>query len=106
MIKIIGTVEFLTSKSESYYNIHQENARIEPFKIQNRFDYDGTPGYKITCKFEILLEEDSLCKSKNDYVGKIKPFLDSLLDTTIILNTHYYNISQVDTPIKHITDYF
>ncbi|KAA0965843.1 hypothetical protein FQ087_06135 [Sporosarcina sp. ANT_H38] len=106
MIKIVGKAEFLTSKSESHYNIYQRNARIEPFESQRLKDLDGKPHYIIACKFEILLEEDSDCKSKNDYVGKVKPFLDSLLDSSLILNTQNYSISQVDTTLKHITDFF
>ncbi|MFD1206469.1 MULTISPECIES: hypothetical protein [Sporosarcina] len=100
MIKVVGTVEFLTPKSSSHYNIRKRKARIQPVETEQLTTRDGALSYKISAKFEILLEKDYNCKSENDYVGKVKPFLDSLIVSSLILNTQIYSIGQVYFPLQ------
>lgn len=107
MIQVIGIVRFLSSSSKEHFIIKSKNAFIEPFDIEttSRRNADGSHEYRISCKYVILLEEDSQCKSSSDYVGKVSSLLNKLLGNVWITTTQHY-IKKVDIPVNHIADYF
>ncbi|PGC13805.1 cytoplasmic protein [Bacillus toyonensis] len=105
MINAIGIAVILSydfTKQEDF-QIKHNNALVEPISSRKMINYEGKPVLEITCKYSILMDEDTECKTINDYAGKISPFLRSIVGLGLV-RTENYHLHHVDKPTKHIKE--
>ncbi len=102
MYRAIGTVQFLTNEFKDSYPTNGYD-RIKVIDVQEN---NTVFKYKVTCKFDIYLNEDSSCLTKNDYGGKVHPYLDLIINPGLILNTQIYNLNYKNVSLKRIDDLF
>ncbi|PID24931.1 hypothetical protein CSV60_06630 [Sporosarcina sp. P7] len=103
MYRAFGTVEYTTNQVRTSYQTKSHD-RIEILDIQEQ-KRDSSIQYKVICKFEVFLNEDSTCLMKSDYVGKVRPYLDTIIQSGLILNIQIHNLEYKNISLKHITDY-
>lgn len=104
MYRAIGIVEYTIDQVRTSYKTKSHD-RIEILDIQEQ-KRDSSIQYKVVCKFEVFLNEDSTCLMRSDYVGKVRPYLDAIIESGLILNIQIYNLEYKNISLKHITDYF
>jgi len=86
MIFTTGIVSFLSNDLKPTVKIVKKSRtiRLEIIERSEVFSKSKQKNItKITCKYAALLIEDWECKSINDYIGKVKPFLENHIKGTI-----------------------
>lgn len=98
MIYASGVVSFLTDgkKSPGKFDFKNDVILLEVIG-KNSGDCDGS-AIKVICKFNALIPRSFECKSLEDYTGKIKPFLQKFIQSTVLsVEIHHLNYSRRTT---------
>lgn len=82
MIYASGVVSFLSNNRDFKSIVNRKNKNIS-LEVRER-STSQEENDKISCKFTALLPRSYECKTLEDYTGKIKPFLQQAIRTTIV----------------------
>lgn len=82
MIYASGVVTFLSSKKK-FTRKKNKSRTIALEVIEEIHSVDNSPS-KTICKYVALLPRSYECRYLEDYTGKVKPFLQKLIDTPIV----------------------
>ena len=82
MIYASGVVTFL-SNNKKLTRKKYKSRTIALEVIEEIHSVDNSPS-KTICKYVALLPRSYECRSLEDYTGRVKPFLQKSIDTTIV----------------------
>ncbi|MBO0587380.1 hypothetical protein [Sporosarcina sp. E16_8] len=102
MIYVKGIVSFLSNSKLPKSKIYMKNkfVSMKVIEINQRISStDEEQSVVITCSFTVSMDEDYICKSLEDYTGKVKPFLQKYIKSLIyrveIQNLNYLRNSEM-----------
>ena len=95
MIYVRGIVSFLSNSKLPKSKIYMKNKFVS-MKIIDSSEHFSTSEEEqsvvVTCSFTVSMDEDYLCKSLEDYNGKVKPFLQKYIKNLIYrVEIHHLN---------------
>ncbi|MET3656762.1 MULTISPECIES: hypothetical protein [Sporosarcina] len=95
MIYVKGIVSFLSNSKLPKTKTYMKNKFVSMKIIEITERYSTTEEEQsvvITCSFTVSMDEDYVCKSLEDYNGKVKPFLQKHIKSLIYrVEIHHLN---------------